>query len=232
MRSSDGPKVNDSAGMSASGQTLASMSTPKELEARPSAVHPFHDPSRRRRLVKVAGWLVGIALAVVVLNLLGVDVIGWLRTSGTRSGASRPATSSQELVFQTGQTVFAGLSYYGILRAAYPGQVEFWPIVTAYAVGVAMNNFLPANIGTFVTLVMFVAIIPACTFAGAVAAYLVQKIFFTIAGTFVYLYLFLSVPGSFNESLGNISENPLTTIMIVVGGAFLIVSSAASSGSR
>ena len=42
-----------------------------------------------------------------------------------------------------------------------------------------MNNFLPANIGTFVTLLMFVAIIPACTFAGALAAYLVQKIFFT-----------------------------------------------------
>ena len=101
-------------------------------------------------------------------------------------------------MFQTAQTLLAGLSYYGILRAAYPGQVEFWPIVTAYAVGVAMNNFLPANIGTFVTLVMFTAIIPAATFAGALAAYLVQKIFFTIAGTFVYLYLFLSVPGSFD----------------------------------
>ncbi len=68
-----------------------------------------------------------------------------------------------------------------------------------------MNNFLPANIGTFVTLLMFVAIIPSCTFAGAIAAYLVQKIFFTIAGTFVYLYLFLSVPGSFDENLGNVA---------------------------
>jgi hypothetical protein len=38
--------------------------------------------------------------------------------------------------------------------------------VTAYAVGVAMNNFLPANIGTFATLIMFTAIIPAATFAG------------------------------------------------------------------
>ena len=127
------------------------------------------------------------------------------------------------LFFQTAQTLLAGLSYYGILRAAYPGQVQFWPVVTAYAVGVAMNNFLPANIGTFATLVMFVAIIPACTFAGAIAAYLVQKIFFTIAGTFVYLYLFLSVPGSFNESLGNLTDNPALTILIVAGGAFLIV---------
>ena len=55
------------------------------------------------------------------------------------------------------------------------------------------------------------------------AAYLVQKIFFTIAGTFVYLYLFLSVPGSFNENLGNISEDPVRTIVIVVGGGFGIV---------
>ena len=186
-------------------------------------MHPFHEPSRRRRLLKVGAWLVGVALAIVVLNLLGVDVIGWLEDLWDEIKGVPTGYMVGGLVFQTGQTLFAGLSYYGILRAAYPGQVEFWPIVTAYAAGVAMNNFLPANIGTFVTLIMFVAIIPACTFAGAIAAYLVQKIFFTIAGTFVYLYLFLSVPGSFNENLGNISENPVTTILIVVGGAFLIV---------
>ena len=95
--------------------------------------------------------------------------------------------------------------------------------MTAYAVGVAMNGFLPANIGTFVTLFLFVAIIPSCRFPGALAAYLVQKIFFTIAGTFVYLYLFLSVPGSFHENLGNLTDHPVLTIAIVAGGAFLIV---------
>jgi uncharacterized membrane protein YbhN (UPF0104 family) len=115
------------------------------------------------------------------------------------------------------------VSYYGILAAAYPKQVVARQIITAYAVGVAMNNFLPANIGTFVTLLMFVALIPACTLGGSIAAYLVQKIFFTIAGTFVYLYLFLSVPGSFDVNLGNISDHPGWTIAIVAGGGFLIV---------
>jgi uncharacterized membrane protein YbhN (UPF0104 family) len=86
-----------------------------------------------------------------------------------------------------------------------------------------MNNFLPANIGTFVTLVMFTAIIPSATFPGALAAYLVQKIFFTIAGTFVYLYLFLSVPGSFNENLGNVSDHPARSILIALGVVFGIV---------
>ena len=192
---------------------------------------PFHDPSRRSRLVKVAGWLVGILLVVVVLDLLGVDVVGWLQELWAEIKDVPPGYIVAGLVFQTGQTLFAGLSYYGILRAAYPGHVEFWPIVTAYAVGVSMNNFLPANIGTFATLVMFVAIIPACTFAGALAAYLVQKIFFTVAGTFVYLYLFLSVPGSFDESLGNVSEDPLRTILIVAGAVSWSSCSPASSGS-
>jgi uncharacterized membrane protein YbhN (UPF0104 family) len=194
-----------------------------EAVAAPSSALPFHDPSRRRRLVKVGGWLVGIALIVAVLNLLGVDVIGWLSDLWDEIRAVPAGYIVAGLTFQSAQTFFAGLSYYGILRAAYPGQVELWPIVTAYAAGVAMNNFLPANIGTFTTLLMFVAIIPACTFPGALAAYLVQKIFFTIAGTFVYLYLFLSVPGSFDENLGNISENPVTTVLIAVGGVFLIV---------
>jgi uncharacterized membrane protein YbhN (UPF0104 family) len=184
---------------------------------------PFGDPSRRQRLVKIGAWLVGVALAIVVLGLLGVDVIGWLSDLWDQIKAIPVGYIIAALVFQTGQTVLAGLSYYGILRAAYPGHVELWPIVTAYAVGVAINNFLPANIGTFVTLLMFVAIIPAATFAGSIAAYLVQKIFFTIAGTFVYLYLFLSVPGSFTENLGNISENPVVSIVIAVGAVILIV---------
>jgi uncharacterized membrane protein YbhN (UPF0104 family) len=188
-----------------------------------SPVLPFGDPSRKRRLVKVAAWLVGIALVVVLLHLAGIDVIGWLEELWDQIRDVPPAYIASALLFQAGQTVFAGVSYYGILSAAYPGEVSLAPVVTAYAVGVAMNNFLPANIGTFVTLLMFVAIIPSCKFAGALAAYIVQKIFFTIAGTFVYLYLFLSVPGSFDQSLGNVADHPVVSIAIVVGGAFVLV---------
>jgi uncharacterized membrane protein YbhN (UPF0104 family) len=183
---------------------------------------PFGDPSRRRRLTKVIAWLVGIAVFVALLELLGVDVSGWLSDLWDQIKAVPARYIVAGVIVQTGQTAFAALSYYGILSAAYPGEVEFMPILTAYAVGVAMNGFLPANMGTFVTLLMFVALLPSCTFAGAMAAYLVQKIFFTIAGTFVYLYLFLSVEGSFSENLGNITDHPVATITIVVGGAFLI----------
>jgi uncharacterized membrane protein YbhN (UPF0104 family) len=191
--------------------------------AEPSAALPFNDPSRRSRLIKIALWLVALVLLVVVLRLLGVDVIGWIQDLWDQIKEVPAGYIIAALVFQTGQTVLAGVSYYGILKAAYPEEVTLPPIVTAYAVGVAMNNFLPANIGTLVTLLMFVAIIPSCTFAGAIAAYLVQKIFFTLAGTFVYLYLFLSVPGSFTESLGNIKNNPVLVIAIVAGAALLVL---------
>jgi uncharacterized membrane protein YbhN (UPF0104 family) len=181
------------------------------------------DPSRRRRMVKVALWLAAVALFWLVLQLLGVDVAGWLRNLWDQIKAIPAGYLVAALIVQTAQTLLAGLSYYGILKAAYPGGVFFWPVVTAYAVGVAMNGFLPANLGTFVTLLMFVAIIPRCTFAGSLAAYLVQKIFFTLAGTFVYLYMFLSVPGSFDLNFGNATSHPALTAVIVAGAIVLIV---------
>ena len=172
---------------------------------------------------KVAAWLVGIAIGIVVLNLLGVDVIGWLQNLWDEIKDMPTGYMAAALTFQTGQTFFAALSYYGILKFAYKDEVTFWPIVAAYAVGVAMNGFLPANIGTFVTLVMFVAIIPSCTVAGAIAAYLVQKIFFTLAGTFVYLYMFLSVPGAFDISFGRLHDHPAASVIIAVGAVLLAI---------
>jgi uncharacterized membrane protein YbhN (UPF0104 family) len=180
-------------------------------------------PSRRRRIVKIVLWLAGLALFWLVLQLLGVDVRGWLDSLWEQVKAIPVGYLLGALVLQTGQTLLAGLSYYGILKAAYPRGAQVWPIVAAYAVGVAMNGFLPANLGTFVTLLMFVAVIPGCTFAGSLAAYLVQKIFFTLAGTFVYLYMFLSVPGAVDISFGNITSHVVLTVLIVVGGLALLV---------
>ena len=179
-------------------------------------------PSRGRRLLKVGLYLLGVVVAIWILDLLGVDVTGWLSNLWDEIRDVPAQYTITALVLQTGQTAFAGLSYYGILSVAYPGEVVLSQVITAYAVGVAMNGFLPANMGTFVTLIMFVAIIPSCTIGGATAAYLVQKIFFTVAGTFVYLYLFLSVPGTFDVSFGNLTSHPAAAIVIVLGGAFLL----------
>jgi uncharacterized membrane protein YbhN (UPF0104 family) len=51
----------------------------------------------------------------------------------------------------------------------------------------------------------------------------VQKIFFTFVGTAVYIYLFLSVPGSFELELGGPHDHPWLTAAILVGGVVLLV---------
>ena len=179
-------------------------------------------PSRRRRMRKVLEWLIGIAVFVVVLNLLGVDVLGWLDSLWDEIKDIPKGYLIGAMIVQLGQTFFAGLSYYGILKYAYPAEVTLWPIVAAYSVGVALNGFLPANLGTFVTLMMFITIIPSCTLAGALGAYVVQKIFFTLAGTFVYLYMFLSVPGAFDISFSNITDHPGLVVGIIISAVLLI----------
>jgi uncharacterized membrane protein YbhN (UPF0104 family) len=174
-------------------------------------------------MLEIALWLVGLALFWLVLQLLGVSVKDWLDQLWDQVKAIPPGYTAGALVLQTGQTFFAGLSYYGILKAAYRDEVKLWQVVAAYSVGVAMNGFLPANIGTFVTLVMFIAIIPSCTLGGAVAAYLVQKIFFTLVGAFVYLYMFLSVPGALNANFGFVSSHQGLIVLILVGAVLLLV---------
>jgi uncharacterized membrane protein YbhN (UPF0104 family) len=174
-------------------------------------------------MLKAVAWVVGVVVLLAILDAAGVDVTGWISSFWDQITAISTASLIGALILQTGQTLFTGFSYYGILDAAYPGRAPVLPILTAYAVGVAGNGFLPANIGTFVTLIMFVAIIPGATLGGAIAAYLVQKIFFTLAGTFVYLYLFLSVPGEFDLNFGNVSDHPAFTVVVVAGAIVLIV---------
>jgi uncharacterized membrane protein YbhN (UPF0104 family) len=187
------------------------------------SVSPLRGTSRKRRLVKVAAWIAGIALLVLVLNLLGVDVSGWLTHLWDQVKAVPIGYLIAGVGLQVAQSTFNGVAYYGILRYAYPeAGVTLWPIVTAYVVGVAMNSFLPANIGTFVTLLMFVALIPGSSFAGIFAAYIVNKIFFSVVGALVYVLLFLQAGAAFNVELGWFRAHPLLVLLIIAGGAFLI----------
>ncbi|MGC1815246.1 MAG: lysylphosphatidylglycerol synthase domain-containing protein, partial [Solirubrobacterales bacterium] len=164
-----------------------------------------------------------VALLLVVLNLLGVDVHGWLTHLWDQLKAVPVGYLVAGVLLQVAQTTFNGVAYYGILRYAYPDAgVALWPIVTAYAVGVGMNSFLPANIGTFVTLLMFVAIVPGSSFAGIFAAYVVNKIFFTVVGAVVYGLLFLQAGAAFDVELGWFRHHALLALLIIVGGAFLI----------
>jgi uncharacterized membrane protein YbhN (UPF0104 family) len=187
------------------------------------AAMPRPPRTRRQRLTHIAMWILGLVAFLVILEALGVDVTGWISNFWDQVKAIPAGYLVAALVFQITYTCLCGFSYYSILRYAYPGEVHLAPIITAYAVGVAFNGFLPASLGTLITLLMFVAIIPSGTFSGSIAAYLVQKIFFTIAGTFVYLFMFLSVPNSFNLNFSNLTAHPVAAVVIVAGVAVLVV---------
>ena len=184
---------------------------------------PFGDRSRPRRIAKVLAWLVGIALVLAVLDLLGVDVRGWFSDLWDALGEIGLGYLLAGWTLQTVQTTLTAFGWYSILRVAFPnGGVAYLHILAAYAAGVALNGFLPANIGTVVSLLMYVAIINGANLPGVLGGMFVQKIFFTLAGAFVYVYLFLSVPGSFELQLPALHDHPVL-ILACVGGAVMLL---------
>ena len=198
-------------------------------EATASAAGPAEpeQTSKRRRTVKIVSWIVGLVLFLGLLNLVGIDVRGWLSELWDTVTEISFGYIVLGCLFQGLQTVLTALGWYGILRYAYPGGVTFMPVLASYAAGVALNNFLPANIGTFVTLLMYVAIVRGSTFPGVLAGYVVQKIFYFIIGTLIYIYLFWAVAGSFDFQFGNerdaITSHVVLTLGIIGGAVFLLV---------
>ena len=184
------------------------------VAAGPVAPEPV---SKRRRVVRIVSWIVGLVLLLIVLNLLGVNVRDWLKELWDSVKSISVVYIVLGCIFQCLQTVLTALGWYGILRYAYPGGVTYMPVLAAYATGVALNNFLPANIGTFVTLLMYVAIVQGANFPGVLAGYVVQKIFYFIIGTLIYVYLFLAVAGSFNFQFGNEKDAITSHVVLTIG---------------
>ena len=115
-------------------------STPAAVPPKSSAVLPFHDRSRKRRLVKVVSWLLGIALALLVLNLLGVDVRGWLDSVWDALTEISLGYLVAGWAVQTVQTTLTALAWFYILQAAYPdGGTRYRDILAAYAAGTGQS---------------------------------------------------------------------------------------------
>src|SRR5439155_17706916 len=154
----------------------------------------------------------------------GWDIRGWFSNLWDTLSTISLAYIVAGCALKTVQTSLTAYAWYSILRFAYPNRVRWREILACYAASVALNGFLPANIGTLVMLLMFTTIIAGATFAAILGAYAVEKIFFTLIGAFVYLYLFLSVSGSFDIKFSFVHEHPWGTVILVVGGAALVCS--------
>jgi uncharacterized membrane protein YbhN (UPF0104 family) len=182
--------------------------------------------ARPRPHVRVKPILIG-ALVVIVIGaaatLFGWDVSGWLKHLWDTITSISLGYLVAAIVLITLQTTTAAFAWYSILRCAYPAaEVRWIQIFACYAAAVALNFVLPANLGTLAMLIMFTTIIAAATFAGIVAGYVVQKVFFTVIGIATYVYLFLTVGGSFSLQFGFISEHPWATVILLVGAGMLL----------
>ena len=187
----------------------------------PSEVDP-----QRRKFLRVAAWLVGMLVVLVALHLAGIDVLGWFQQLWDAVSEISVGYVILGCLLQGLQTTLTALGWYGILRYAYPGGTTYMTVLACYATGVALNNVVPANLGTFVTLLMFVAVVAGATFPGILAGYAVQKIFYLVIGTFIYVYLFSQVAGSFEFQFGDerdaITNHVVLTLLIIGGAVFLL----------
>jgi uncharacterized membrane protein YbhN (UPF0104 family) len=155
-------------------------------------------------------------------NLLGWDIKGWFSDLWDTITEISAAYLVGAVALKTVQTTATAFAWYSILKFAYPGRVRLRDIVACYAASVALNGILPANIGTLVMLLMFTTIIAGATFAAILGGYAVQKIFFTVIGLFTYLYLFLSVGGSFDIKFEFVHTHPWATGILFIGGAYIV----------
>jgi uncharacterized membrane protein YbhN (UPF0104 family) len=184
---------------------------------------PGESQSLSRRLGRIALWVGGSALAVFVLDLLGIPVDDWIAELFDKLGEIPAWAIVVGVLLQTTTTALAALAWFGILRATPLGGVSYRLVLAAYATSVALNSFLPANIGTWVMLLMFTALFAGATFPMMVSGIVVQKIPFSVFNIALYLYLFLSVAGSFSVKLGFLADHTALVVAILIGAAFLLV---------
>lgn len=165
----------------------------------------------------------GVAAVIFVLDLVGIPVSDWIRTLFDKIAEVPPGAVVGGVFLETLQTTFAALAWLAILRAAFPrAGVTFRVVLASYAAAVAMNDFLPANIGTIAMLFLFTAVIAGATFAAAFSGLIVQKIPFSVFNIALYLYLFFSVSSSLSIDLGVVSNHPVAVALIAVGAVALL----------
>jgi uncharacterized membrane protein YbhN (UPF0104 family) len=184
------------------------------------AIIPAHGRVHLRRIA------IGVLVLVVIgagATLAGWDITGWFKQIWDTVTSVSLGYLLAGVALITVQTTATAFAWYSILRYGYPDSDVRWiQVLACYAAAVALNSVLPANLGTLVMLLMFTTIIVAASFAGVLAGMAVQKIFFTLIGAFCYLYLFLTVGGSFSLQLGFIADHPWATAILLVGVAMLL----------
>ena len=111
-------------------------------------------PRGHVHLLRLLIWAAVIVVIGAAADLLGWDIRDWFSNLWDTITEISAAYVVAGVALKTVQTTLTAFAWYGILRYAYP-TTSFKVVLACYATSVALNGFLPANIGTFVMLLMF-----------------------------------------------------------------------------
>jgi uncharacterized membrane protein YbhN (UPF0104 family) len=134
------------------------------------------------------------------------------------------------LVLKTGESAFIGLSWRGILRAAYPrSKLSFKTAWGASQGGNAINAVTPAQAGTAAMIGIFRTSIPGSSVAGITSATVVQSLFFTALSVLMLIGLAVTAPNTVSrgspsdEGGGFVVDHPILVGLGVVAAIVLAV---------
>ena len=81
----------------------------------------MEDQPLSRRLARIGVWVGGLALAICILDLLGIPVREWVEELFDKLGEIPAWAIVAGVLLQSAQTTLAALAWFGILRATPSG---------------------------------------------------------------------------------------------------------------
>jgi uncharacterized membrane protein YbhN (UPF0104 family) len=151
------------------------------------------------------------------------DLSGWVAGVFERIGDVSIYWLVLALALKTGESMFIGLGWRNILRAAYPeSRLSFKIAWGASQGGTAINAVTPAQAGTAAMIGLFRSNIPGSSVAGVTSATVVQSLFFTAVSVLMVICVAIFRPRTVSkgspsdETGGFLSSHPVLVPILIV----------------
>jgi uncharacterized membrane protein YbhN (UPF0104 family) len=154
---------------------------------------------------------------------------GWIVRVFERIGDVSAYWLVLALALKTAESMFLGLGWRNILRAAYPKEpVSFKTAWGASQGGTAINALTPAQAGTAAMIGLFRSSIPGSSVAGVTVATVVQSLFFTVISAVIVICVAVFRPHTVSkgspsdETGGFFASHPVLVPVVLVAVAIIL----------
>ena len=157
------------------------------------------------------------------MTVLLADLSSWIVSVFERIGDVPVYWLVLALALKTGESMFLGLGWRNILRAAYPkSSLSFKTAWGASQGGTAINALTPAQAGTAAMIGLFRSSIPGSSVAGVTSATVVQSLFFTAVSVLMVICVGIFRPRTVSkgspsdETGGFFATHPILVPILIV----------------